>query len=148
MPKAIHITEIELFTLLREKLGEKEATSLVTFVKKEVEEQLDRTKHTLATREDIKHLESKLENRISNSYARVMWAIGLSVTLMLGFVYILQNQTNAQIAALQTQTNDQIKRIDQRIDRMEEKIDQRFDKMNEQMNQRFEKLEQLIRDKK
>ena len=47
------VTEIQLFQILKNKLGEKEAQTLVTFVKKEVRAEFDGHRDSLATKEDI-----------------------------------------------------------------------------------------------
>ena len=152
---ALHVSETQVFKILKSKFTEQEAEVLVRFFEKNAKDELDRSKHTLATREDIRHLENKLENRITTAYGKIMWAIGLAVPLIIGtimgFVYTLQSQTNTQIYNLQTQTNAQIGRIDRQfemIDQRFEQINQRFEKMNDKIDQRFDQLFLLMQSKR
>ncbi|MFD2288638.1 hypothetical protein GJU39_11130 [Pedobacter petrophilus] len=47
------VTEIQLFQILKLKLGEKEAEQLVSFVKEEVKNEFDNKREILATKEDL-----------------------------------------------------------------------------------------------
>lgn len=47
------INEIQLFQILKQKLGEEEAQSSVEFVEQKVEKEFDRKKDSLATKEDV-----------------------------------------------------------------------------------------------
>jgi hypothetical protein len=47
------VTEIQLFQLLKAKLGDREAEYLVSYVKNEVKNEFDNKKDVLATKEDI-----------------------------------------------------------------------------------------------
>jgi len=50
------ISEIQLFQILKNKLGEEEAKTLVEYVETKVEEEFDRKKDILATKEDITNI--------------------------------------------------------------------------------------------
>lgn len=54
MPQAININEIQLFNLLKVKIGEKEAEALVEFVKTSASEEIKQNIQNLATREFVK----------------------------------------------------------------------------------------------
>lgn len=54
----MHVTEIQLFQMLKEKIGEKEAQSLVEYVETKVEKEFDSKKDTLATKEDLVNVRS------------------------------------------------------------------------------------------
>jgi hypothetical protein len=69
---AITITEIQLFNVLKKKLGEQEAEQLVGFVQSEIKEEVKRKSETLATKEDLAKMESKLI-----LWAFVFWATQL-----------------------------------------------------------------------
>ena len=47
------ITEIDLYNILRSKLGEQEAKCLVEFVKSNVEKKLEEKKDSIATKSDL-----------------------------------------------------------------------------------------------
>lgn len=69
---AITITEIQLFNVLKKKLGEQEAEQLVGFVQSEIKEEVKRKSEILATKEDLAKMESKLI-----LWAFVFWATQL-----------------------------------------------------------------------
>jgi len=48
----MQITSIELFELLRTKLGEKEAKSLITYVEEKAEEKINQKKDVFLTKDD------------------------------------------------------------------------------------------------
>ena len=62
----IALTDIQLFQLLKEKMGEKEAEALVTFVETKVKDTVKETNEqnlkVLATKEDIVSLNEKIAN--------------------------------------------------------------------------------------
>lgn len=47
------VSEIQSFQILKNKLGEKEAQTLVTVVQEEVKAEFDNRKEVLATKEDV-----------------------------------------------------------------------------------------------
>lgn len=47
------VSEIQLFNILKERIGEKEAQSLVEFVESRVEKEFEKNKDHLATKKDI-----------------------------------------------------------------------------------------------
>lgn len=49
----MQVSEIQLFQMLREKIGEKEAQSLVEYVETKVEKEFDSKRDVLATKEDL-----------------------------------------------------------------------------------------------
>jgi hypothetical protein len=62
----ITATEIQLFQILRQKLGEAEAEALVTFVDAKLKESNDQNLKVLATKEDIANLRTELKENIGN----------------------------------------------------------------------------------
>jgi hypothetical protein len=54
----MYVSEIQLFQMLKEKIGEKEAQSLVEYVETKVEKEVDSKKDTLATKEDLANVRS------------------------------------------------------------------------------------------
>lgn len=58
------VTEIQLFQLLKAKLGEQEAEQLVSFVKEEVGSEFDNKRETLATKEDIANTKEYFTGKI------------------------------------------------------------------------------------
>jgi hypothetical protein len=57
----ISMTEIELYEILKSKVGDKEAKALVEYVEATVEQKLEEKKDVLATKQDIANLELKIE---------------------------------------------------------------------------------------
>ncbi|WP_293784882.1 hypothetical protein [uncultured Pedobacter sp.] len=54
------VTEIQLFQILKAKLGEQEAEQLVSFVKAEVKSEFDNKREVLATKEDIANMQKTI----------------------------------------------------------------------------------------
>jgi hypothetical protein len=54
----MHVSEIQLFQMLKEKIGEKEAQSLVEYVETKIGKEFDSKKDTLATKEDLANVRS------------------------------------------------------------------------------------------
>jgi hypothetical protein len=61
MSTTVHISSFQLIKILREKIGEEQAESLASFVESKVKEEIDSTKNTLATKEDLANLKSELK---------------------------------------------------------------------------------------
>jgi hypothetical protein len=61
MAGVISITDIELYELLKAKIGEKEAKGVVEYFESVVERKFESRKEVFATKEDIKNLEIKME---------------------------------------------------------------------------------------
>ncbi|WP_025143254.1 hypothetical protein [Pedobacter jeongneungensis] len=54
------VTEIQLFQILKAKLGEQEAGQLVSFLKGEVKYEFDNKRDVLATKEDIASMQKTI----------------------------------------------------------------------------------------
>jgi hypothetical protein len=54
----MQVSEIQLFQILKEKIGEKEAQSLIEFVETKIEKEFDAKKDSLATKEDLANVRS------------------------------------------------------------------------------------------
>ncbi len=79
----ITTTDIQLFQILKQKLGEKEAEALVSFVDNKIKESNDTNLKGLATKEDI----SRLEIKISESKVETLrWVFGFFIVLMLAIL--------------------------------------------------------------
>src|SRR5437868_12241902 len=65
MASAININEIQLFNLLKTKMGEKEAEALVEYVKASASEELKNNIQVLATREFVKDEIKTLRDEIN-----------------------------------------------------------------------------------
>ena len=57
----MHVAEIELYEILKEKVGEKEAKTLVEYIETKVSKELEGKKDILATKEDINNLKLEIE---------------------------------------------------------------------------------------
>lgn len=58
------VIEIQLFQILKAKLGEQEAEQLVAFVKDEVRTEFDNKREILATKEDLANIRADLSKSI------------------------------------------------------------------------------------
>lgn len=57
----MQVAEIELYEILKAKVGEKEAKTLVEYIEAKVEKKFEEKKDTLATKEDIHNLKIEIE---------------------------------------------------------------------------------------
>lgn len=80
------VTEIQLFQLLKAKLGEREAEYLVSYVKNEVKTEFDNKKDVLATKEDINVVKQDLHNAKAEmiKWMFIFWIGQVAVTF--GFI--------------------------------------------------------------
>ena len=82
----ITTTDIQLFQILRQKLGEQEAEALVSFVDGKIKDNNEVNLKVLATKEDI----SLLKLDISNLKSEILnWMVGLFIPLYLTIVGLI-----------------------------------------------------------
>ncbi|MFW0716902.1 hypothetical protein [Pedobacter sp. N23S346] len=70
------VTEIQLFQILKAKLGEQEAEQLVSFVKEEVRSEFDNKRETLATKEDIANTKEYIL-QVKSELSKSIYLVGL-----------------------------------------------------------------------
>lgn len=58
----MQVAEIELYEILKEKVGEKEAKTLVEYIDAKIEKKLEEKKDVLATKQDIANLKEDILN--------------------------------------------------------------------------------------
>ena len=77
------VSEIKLFELLKAIIGEKEAEAFVEILETRVDKKFEDAKATLATKEDLAHLETK----ISDSKVEILrWTFGFFIALILAII--------------------------------------------------------------
>lgn len=62
----MHVAEIELYEILKSKIGKKEAKTLVEYIETKVDKNFDEKKDFLATKQDISSLEMSTKQEIAN----------------------------------------------------------------------------------
>jgi hypothetical protein len=79
------VTTIDLYDILRTKIGESEAKTLVEFVEQKVQSQLKEDMNSFATKEDVHLLELKIEKVRSDliKWMFIFWIGQVSVTIAL-----------------------------------------------------------------
>ncbi|MDO8445547.1 MAG: hypothetical protein Q7T53_05500 [Deltaproteobacteria bacterium] len=87
MAETIPVTEIELYEILRSKLGDKEAKNLVEYVETRVERKFEEKKDVLATKQDITNLDVKIEQVKSEI---IKWMFLFWVGQLASLIAILQ----------------------------------------------------------
>lgn len=76
----ITTTDIQLFQILKQKIGEKEAEALVGFVDSKLRENNEGNSKVLATKEDIAKLKGELETKIAEAKAdTIKWMFIFSI---------------------------------------------------------------------
>jgi hypothetical protein len=81
------VTRIDLFNVLKEKIGEQQAKSLTEYIEVKVEQKFESQKQMLATKEDVKNLEIKLAETKSD-LLKWVFAMFVSLALMIVGLYI------------------------------------------------------------
>lgn len=85
------VSEIQLYNILKNKLGEKEAQTLVSFVEKQVKAEFETKKEILATKEDIYLLKQEMA-KIKAELLRTVYIVGLAQFLaIVGAVLLIVN---------------------------------------------------------
>ncbi len=79
----MNITDIQLFQILIEKVGEKEAEALVHFVDFKLKESNENNLKILATKEDIARLDVKISDIKSDM---IRWVFAFFVAMMLAII--------------------------------------------------------------
>ncbi len=69
----------ELVKVLKEKFGEEQAEKIASCIEASIDDRFDVIKSTLATKEDIARLDSKIE---STSKQTLIWMFGILVALL------------------------------------------------------------------
>ncbi|MDQ2862158.1 MAG: hypothetical protein M3R50_00660 [Bacteroidota bacterium] len=86
----MNITDIQLFQILKEKVGEKEPEALVSFVDFKVKENNETNLKILVTKEDITNVKediARLDVKISDVKSDIIrWVFAFFVALMLAIV--------------------------------------------------------------
>lgn len=72
----MNVTEIQLFQILKMKLGEREAEELVSFVKEEVKSEFNNKRETLATKEDIANTKEYIL-QVKSELSKSIYLVGL-----------------------------------------------------------------------
>jgi hypothetical protein len=89
------VSEIQLYNILKNKLGEKEAHSLVEFVQKEVKAELEIAKDILATKQDLSTVKEELKEELAKmrgELLRTIYVVGLVQFLaIVGSVLLIVN---------------------------------------------------------
>jgi hypothetical protein len=81
------MTDIQLFQILKQKLGEKEVEALVTFVDSKLKENNEANLKVIATRGDVVKLKGDLETKISDTKSDIIrWVFGIFVVLKLAII--------------------------------------------------------------
>ena len=83
----MHVAEIELYEILKSKLGDKEAKTLVEYIEAKVSKELEEKKDLLATKQDIANLEIKLEKAKADI---IKWMFLFWVGQLASLIAILQ----------------------------------------------------------
>ena len=82
----ITTTDIQLFQILRQKIGEQEAEALVSFVDSKIKDNNETNLKILATKEDI----SLLKQDIANLKSEILkWMVGMFIPLYLTIVGLI-----------------------------------------------------------
>lgn len=88
------VSEIQLYQILKQRLGEKEAEALVQYVDSKLRENNEQNLKILATKEDLAKVEGKLETKIAESkvdiikWMFIFWASQIAITITLVKLFV------------------------------------------------------------
>ncbi|MGI4751555.1 MAG: hypothetical protein ACRYFB_13060 [Janthinobacterium lividum] len=85
----MQVSEIQLFQILKEKVGEEQAKTLAEYVETKIEKQFELKKDVLATKQDIGELKLEMANHKSEmiKWMFIFW-IG-QVSVMIGIIVLI-----------------------------------------------------------
>ncbi len=87
----MQVAEIELYEILKGKLGEKEAKTLVEYIEAKVEKKLEGKQNILATKEDLANAKAGLEIKIEKTRSDIIkWMFIFWVGQIGALIAILQ----------------------------------------------------------
>lgn len=87
----MQVSEIQLFQILKEKVGEEQAKTLAEYVETKIEKQFDLKKDVLATKQDISDLKLEMANHKSEmiKWMFLFW-IGQVIVMITIIVLIIK----------------------------------------------------------
>ncbi len=87
----MQVAEIELYEILKEKIGDKEARTLVEYIETKVEKKLEEKKDILATKEDLANLKTELMVQIEKTRSDIIkWMFLFWIGQLASLIAILQ----------------------------------------------------------
>jgi len=87
----MQVAEIELYEILKPKIGEKEARTLVEYIETKVDRKLEEKKDVLATKEDVANLRAATKEDIANLRADIIkWMFLFWIGQLASLLAILQ----------------------------------------------------------
>ena len=72
------MSDIQLFQILKQKIGETEAEALVSFVDGKIKDNNEANLNILSTKQDLLQLEIRLKDKMTDQFK---WVIGVFLTL-------------------------------------------------------------------
>ena len=72
------MSDIQLFQILKQKIGETEAEALVSFVDGKIKDNNETNLNILSTKQDLLQLEIRLKDKMTDQFK---WVIGVFLTL-------------------------------------------------------------------
>lgn len=82
----MHISDLEMYDLLKERMSEKEAREFVSYIETKVEDKFTEAKSIFATKEDIFKLELKIEQTKSESLKWMFLFVLTSTLAVIGTI--------------------------------------------------------------
>ena len=87
----MRVAEIELYEILKPKIGEKEARTLVEYISTKVDRKLEEKKDVLANKEDVANLRAATKEDIANLRADIIkWMFFFWIGQLASLLAILQ----------------------------------------------------------
>jgi len=96
----MQVAELELYDILKSKLGDKEARTLVEYIEARVERKFEEKKDLLATKDDISRLKDELKDDISRLKDELKGDISSLKNELKGDISSLKNELKGDISSL------------------------------------------------
>jgi gas vesicle protein len=104
----MQVAELELYDILKSKLGDKEARTLVEYIEARVERKFEEKKDLLATKDDISRLKDELKDDISRLKDELKGDISSLKNELKGDISSLKNELKGDISSLKNELKGDI----------------------------------------
>lgn len=113
--RSMRLSSIELFQMVKEKLGEKEAKSLVDFIESKVENTFEEQESFFASREDVLRVETQIREEILKVESRMKEEILKVETRLREEVIKVETRLREEVIKVETRLREEILKVQNKI---------------------------------
>ena len=115
------VNELKLYKILREKMGEEEAQSLVEYVEAKIEAEFNDKQYVLATKQDLLVLKEELSARMDRQKEELMAR--------------MNHQKDELVERMERQKDELVERMERQKEELVERMDRKFESIEQRFNQ-------------